>query len=92
MFQNLLDYFVLLFNACFVNSITINLINLSKIHPLSSVQESMMDFFNAQMRLGGLTQAPGNPVLAVQINQDKNFAFLEVRTWYPYKHVFRFQF
>lgn len=42
------------------------------------VQESMMDFFNAQMRLGGLTQAPGNPVLAVQINQDKNFAFLEV--------------
>lgn len=41
----------------------------------------MMDFFNAQMRLGGLTQAPGNPVLAVQINQDKNFAFLEVSTW-----------
>lgn len=39
----------------------------------------MMDFFNAQMRLGGLTQAPGNPVLAVQINQDKNFAFLEVK-------------
>lgn len=38
-----------------------------------------MDFFNAQMRLGGLTQAPGNPVLAVQINQDKNFAFLEVQ-------------
>lgn len=45
---------------------------------MSHVQESMMDFFNAQMRLGGLTQAPGNPVLAVQINQDKNFAFLEV--------------
>ena len=40
-----------------------------------------MDFFNAQMRLGGLTQAPGNPVLAVQINQDKNFAFLEVRLY-----------
>lgn len=47
----------------------------------------MMDFFNAQMRLGGLTQAPGNPVLAVQINQDKNFAFLEVWTLYTYKHV-----
>lgn len=45
-----------------------------------------MDFFNAQMRLGGLTQAPGNPVLAVQINQDKNFAFLEVKQ-YPNKHV-----
>lgn len=56
---------------------------LSVTHPInlrsiSPVQESMMDFFNAQMRLGGLTQAPGNPVLAVQINQDKNFAFLEV--------------
>ncbi len=42
----------------------------------------MMDFFNAQMRLGGLNQAPGNPILAVQINQDKNFAFLEVRNAY----------
>ncbi|MEQ2161675.1 U2 small nuclear RNA auxiliary factor 2 [Goodea atripinnis] len=45
--------------------------------PFGITEESMMDFFNAQMRLGGLTQAPGNPVLAVQINQDKNFAFLE---------------
>lgn len=41
-------------------------------------QESMAEFFNAQMRLAGLSQAPSNPVLAVQINQDKNFAFLEV--------------
>uniref|UniRef100_G1RI15 Splicing factor U2AF subunit n=1 Tax=Nomascus leucogenys TaxID=61853 RepID=G1RI15_NOMLE len=46
--------------------------------PFGITEEAMMDFFNAQMRLGGLTQAPGNPVLAVQINQDKNFAFLEV--------------
>lgn len=45
--------------------------------PLSP-QESMAEFFNAQMRLAGLSQAPSNPVLAVQINQDKNFAFLEV--------------
>lgn len=44
-----------------------------------SLQESMAEFFNAQMRLAGLSQAPSNPVLAVQINQDKNFAFLEVR-------------
>lgn len=48
--------------------------------PFGITEESMMDFFNAQMRLGGLTQAPGNPVLAVQINQDKNFAFLEFRS------------
>ncbi|EPQ18897.1 Splicing factor U2AF 65 kDa subunit [Myotis brandtii] len=40
----------------------------------------MVDFFNAQMRLGGLTRAPGHPVLAVQINQDKSFAFLEFRS------------
>lgn len=46
--------------------------------PSSSPQESMAEFFNAQMRLAGLSQAPSNPVLAVQINQDKNFAFLEV--------------
>ncbi|KAK2855078.1 hypothetical protein Q7C36_006947 [Tachysurus vachellii] len=30
--------------------------------------------------LGGLVLAPGNPVLAVQINQDKNIAFLEFRS------------
>ncbi|XP_016146697.1 splicing factor U2AF 65 kDa subunit-like [Sinocyclocheilus grahami] len=48
--------------------------------PFGITEESMMDFFNAQMRLGGLTQAPGNPILAVQINQDKNFAFLEFRS------------
>ncbi|XP_026999769.1 U2 small nuclear RNA auxiliary factor 2b isoform X2 [Tachysurus vachellii] len=48
--------------------------------PFGITEESMMDFFNAQMRLGGLIQAPGNPVLAVQINQDKNFAFLELRS------------
>ncbi|EPQ11844.1 Splicing factor U2AF 65 kDa subunit [Myotis brandtii] len=39
----------------------------------------MVDF-NAQMHLRGLTQAPGHPVLAVQINQDKNFTFLEFRS------------
>lgn len=46
--------------------------------PVCVPQESMAEFFNAQMRLAGLSQAPSNPVLAVQINQDKNFAFLEV--------------
>ncbi|XP_059972505.1 splicing factor U2AF 65 kDa subunit-like [Mesoplodon densirostris] len=48
--------------------------------PFDSTEEAMVDFFNAQMRLGMLTQAPGNPVLAVQINQDRNFAFLEFRS------------
>lgn len=40
----------------------------------------MMEFFNAQMRAAGLSQAPGDPILAVQINMDKNFAFLEFRS------------
>lgn len=42
------------------------------------VQDEMMEFFNQQMHLSGLAQAAGNPVLACQINLDKNFAFLEV--------------
>jgi splicing factor U2AF subunit len=37
-----------------------------------------MEFFNQQMQLTGLSQTEGNPVIAVQINLDKNFAFLEV--------------
>lgn len=41
----------------------------------------MMDFFNHQMKITGLAQAEGNPVIAVQINLDKNFAFLEVGTY-----------
>ena len=39
---------------------------------------AMMDFFNQQMELTGLSQSEGLPVIAVQINLDKNFAFLEV--------------
>jgi splicing factor U2AF subunit len=38
----------------------------------------MMNFFNHQMKIARLAQAEGNPVIAVQINLDKNFAFLEV--------------
>ena len=38
----------------------------------------MIDFFNAKMIEAKLTTQPGNPVLACQINLDKNFAFLEV--------------
>ncbi|XP_077387198.1 splicing factor U2AF 65 kDa subunit-like isoform X2 [Festucalex cinctus] len=48
--------------------------------PFGVTEESMANFFNAQMRLAGLSQAPTNPVLVVQINQDKNFAFLEFRS------------
>ena len=37
-----------------------------------------MDYFNTQMKMAGLAQAEGNPVIACQVNLDKNFAFLEV--------------
>lgn len=48
--------------------------------PFGVTEDAMMDFFNQQMKMSGLAQAPGNPVLAVQINLDKNFAFLEFRS------------
>ncbi|XP_054730185.1 splicing factor U2AF 50 kDa subunit [Anastrepha obliqua] len=48
--------------------------------PFGITEEEMMDFFNQQMHLIGLAQAEGNPVLACQINLDKNFAFLEFRS------------
>lgn len=48
--------------------------------PFGVTEDEMMDFFNQQMHLVGLAQADGNPVLACQINLDKNFAFLEFRS------------
>lgn len=47
--------------------------------PFGVTEEEMMEYFNKQMHLSGLAQAAGNPVLACQINLDKNFAFLEFR-------------
>ncbi|KRX97981.1 Splicing factor U2AF 50 kDa subunit [Trichinella pseudospiralis] len=48
--------------------------------PFGCTEEAMMDFFNQQMHLCGLAQALGNPILACQINLDKNFAFIEFRS------------
>jgi len=39
----------------------------------------MMKYFNEQIRMSGLNQAEGDPIIACQVNLDKNFAFLEVR-------------
>ena len=48
----------------------------------------MLRFFNDKMVESNLLAAPGNPVLAVQINMDKNFAFVEVRVmWHVILHV-----
>ena len=48
--------------------------------PFGFNEAEMIDFFNQQMHLNGLAQAEGNPILACQINRDKNFAFLECRS------------
>ena len=48
--------------------------------PFGATEDAMMEFFNQQMHMAGLATGPGQPVLAVQINLDKNFAFLEIRS------------
>jgi len=48
--------------------------------PFGVSEIAMMEFFNQQMHLTGLSQTEGCPVIAVQINMDKNFAFLEFRS------------
>ena len=50
--------------------------------PFGFQEQEMIDFFNQQMHLHGLAQAEGNPILACQVNRDKNFAFLECRYIY----------
>ncbi len=47
--------------------------------PFSIPEDLMIQFFNDMMMTSGLSSAPGNPVLAVQINMDKIFAFVEVK-------------
>lgn len=43
-------------------------------------ETNLADFFNAKMKEMDIgTGAPGNPVLAVQCNYEKNYAFVEVR-------------
>jgi len=48
--------------------------------PFGCNEDAMLDFFNQQMHLCGLAQAAGNPILACQINLEKNFAFIEFRS------------
>jgi len=48
--------------------------------PFGITEDLMIDFFNAKMRESDLSRQTGNPVLACQINLEKNFAFLEFRS------------
>lgn len=52
-------------------------------------EQNLADFFNkkmAEMNIG--TGGSGNPVLAVQCNYEKNYAFVEVRQLVPMKTLF----
>jgi splicing factor U2AF subunit len=45
-------------------------------------ETNLTDFFNSKMAESGIgSEAPGNPVLAVQVNYEKNYAFVEVSVW-----------
>ena len=46
--------------------------------PFGISEDAMLKFFNEKMAEANLITAAGMPVLAVQINMDKNFAFVEV--------------
>ena len=48
--------------------------------PCVATEEVLRGYFNYQMRIFELCRAPGNPILAVEINLDKKSAFLEFRS------------
>lgn len=48
--------------------------------PFGVTEEMMMNHFNQQMKMAGLAQSEGDPIIACQVNLDKNFAFLEFRS------------
>ncbi|CAG8578720.1 17337_t:CDS:10 [Acaulospora morrowiae] len=47
--------------------------------PYGIDETGLSEFFNSTMVQLNITTAPGNPVIAVQINHDKNYAFVEFR-------------
>lgn len=48
--------------------------------PFGCTDDELREFFRSNMDTCRFVKEPGNPVLACQINLDKNFAFLEFRT------------
>jgi len=48
--------------------------------PFGITEELMSDFFNAKMQEINITTQPGNPVVSVKINTEKNFCFVEFRS------------
>ncbi|PVG03317.1 hypothetical protein CPB86DRAFT_772205 [Serendipita vermifera] len=52
---------------------------LGSITPMAD-EDNIALFFNSQMRERGLASGSGQPVLAVQVNREKNYAFVEFRS------------
>jgi splicing factor U2AF subunit len=48
--------------------------------PFGCTDAELMEFFRTNMEACNFIREPGSPILACQINLDKNFAFLEFRT------------
>lgn len=48
--------------------------------PFGCTDDELREFFRSNMDSCRFVKEPGNPVLACQINLDKNFAFIEFRT------------
>jgi len=48
--------------------------------PFGCTDEDLIEFFRSNMEACNFIKGSGNPVVACQINLDKNFAFLEFRT------------
>ena len=49
--------------------------------PLGGITDvDIMDLFNKALMAAACSEAPGAPVIASFINQDKRFAFIELRT------------
>ncbi|XP_029657836.1 splicing factor U2AF 50 kDa subunit-like [Octopus sinensis] len=48
--------------------------------PFKTTEDELMETFNYQMKVNGYNQAEGNPIIAVQVNIEKNYAFLEFRS------------
>ena len=51
-------------------------------------EANLADFFNSKMKEMNIgTGQPGNPVLAVQCNYEKNYAFVEVLHWSTFHDI-----
>ncbi|VDN97209.1 unnamed protein product [Rodentolepis nana] len=48
--------------------------------PLGITPENMVAFFNTELQARGLCQSVGDPVVCAQVNSERHFAFIELRS------------